>query len=147
MQVKISWLLQKPTDPDLHCLQRQGTCISRFSRTRVMLTILTCLFLLQSLIISFVLFPLVCCSVKSFWVMISLFVALGRLCSMALPFLRVLINSRFGVSYSNISFLTPTFWKVSIEKYGKTPTFSGRRHFTPIFKILVRTPFPVYPYI
>ena len=28
---------------------------------------------------------------------------------------RVLINSRFGVSYSNFSFLTPTFWKVSIE--------------------------------
>ena len=52
---------------------------------------------------------------------------------------RVLINSRFGVSYSNFSFLTPTFWKVSIEKYGKTPTFSGQRHFTPIFKILVRT--------
>ena len=52
---------------------------------------------------------------------------------------RVLINSRFGVSYSNFSFLTPTFWKVSIEKYGKTPTFSGWQHFTPIFKILVRT--------
>ena len=34
---------------------------------------------------------------------------------------RVLINSRFGVSYTNFSFLTPTFWKVSIEKYGKTP--------------------------
>ena len=51
-----------------------------------------------------------------------------------------LINSRFGVlSYSNFSFLTPTFWKVSIDKYGKTPTFSGGQHFTPIFKILVRT--------
>ena len=36
---------------------------------------------------------------------------------------RVLINSRFGVSYSNFSFLTPTFWKVSIEKCGKTPNF------------------------
>ena len=33
MQIQISWLLQKPTDLDLHCLQRQG--ISRFSRTRV----------------------------------------------------------------------------------------------------------------
>ena len=33
MQVQISWLLQKPTDLDLHCLQRQG--ISGFSRTRV----------------------------------------------------------------------------------------------------------------
>ena len=30
---QISWLLQKPTDQDLHCLQRQG--ISWFSRTRV----------------------------------------------------------------------------------------------------------------
>ena len=29
----MSWLLQKPTDLDLHCLQRQG--ISGFSRTRV----------------------------------------------------------------------------------------------------------------
>ena len=52
---------------------------------------------------------------------------------------RVLINSRFGVIYSNFSFLTPTLWKVSIEKYGKTPTLSGGQHFTPIFKILVRT--------
>ena len=50
-----------------------------------------------------------------------------------------LINSRFGVSYFNFSFLTPTFWKVSIDKYGKTPTLSGGQYFTPIFKILVRT--------
>ena len=35
MQIQISWLLQKPTDLDLHCLQRQG--ISGFSRTRVKL--------------------------------------------------------------------------------------------------------------
>ena len=33
MQIQISWLLQKPTDLDLHCLQRQD--ISGFSRTRV----------------------------------------------------------------------------------------------------------------
>ena len=33
MQFQISWLLQKPTGLDLHCLQRQG--ISGFSRTRV----------------------------------------------------------------------------------------------------------------
>ena len=33
MQIQISWLLQKPTDLDLHCLQRQN--ISGFSRTRV----------------------------------------------------------------------------------------------------------------
>ena len=33
VQIQISWLLQKPTDLALHCLQRQG--ISGFSRTRV----------------------------------------------------------------------------------------------------------------
>ena len=33
MHIQISWLLQKPTDLDLHCLQKQG--ISGFSRTRV----------------------------------------------------------------------------------------------------------------
>ena len=33
MQSQISWLLQKPTDLNLHCLQRQG--ISGFRRTRV----------------------------------------------------------------------------------------------------------------
>ena len=33
MKIQISWLLQKPTDLDQHCLQRQG--ISGFSRTRV----------------------------------------------------------------------------------------------------------------
>ena len=31
VQIQISWLLQKPTDLDLHCLQS----ISGFSRTRV----------------------------------------------------------------------------------------------------------------
>ena len=35
MQIQIRWLLQKPTDLDLHCLQRQG--IFGFSRTRVKL--------------------------------------------------------------------------------------------------------------
>ena len=34
VQIQISWLLQKPSDLDLHCLQRQG--ISGFSRTWVM---------------------------------------------------------------------------------------------------------------
>ena len=33
MQIQISWLLLKPTDLDLHCLQRQD--ISGFRRTRV----------------------------------------------------------------------------------------------------------------
>ena len=33
VQIQISWLLQKPTDLDLHCLQRQD--ISGFSKTRV----------------------------------------------------------------------------------------------------------------
>ena len=45
--IQISWLLQKPTDLDLHCLQMQG--ISGFSRSRVKmqnvikaLTVLVC---------------------------------------------------------------------------------------------------------
>ena len=33
VQIHISWLLQKPTDLDLHCFKRQG--ISGLSRTRV----------------------------------------------------------------------------------------------------------------
>ena len=33
VQIQISWLLKKPTDLDLHCLQKQG--ISGFSRTKV----------------------------------------------------------------------------------------------------------------
>ena len=40
MQTQISWLLQKPTDLDLHCSQRQG--ISGFSRTRVKISLLGC---------------------------------------------------------------------------------------------------------
>ena len=40
MQIQISWLLQKPTDLDLHCLQRQG--ISGFSRTSVKILHLFC---------------------------------------------------------------------------------------------------------
>ena len=43
MQIQISWLLQKPTDLDLHCLQRKG--ISGFSRTRVKLNHLVLQFL------------------------------------------------------------------------------------------------------
>ena len=35
VKIQISWLLKKPTDLDLHCLQKKGTGISRFSRTRV----------------------------------------------------------------------------------------------------------------
>ena len=33
VQIQISWLLKKPTDLDLHCLQRQG--MSGTIRTRV----------------------------------------------------------------------------------------------------------------
>ena len=33
VQIQISWLLKKPTDLDLHCLQRQG--MSECSRTRI----------------------------------------------------------------------------------------------------------------
>ena len=39
VQIQISWLLQKPTDLDLHCLQKQG--ISGFSRTRVKIGFMT----------------------------------------------------------------------------------------------------------
>ena len=39
VQIQISWLLKKPTDLDLHCLQRQG--ISGFSRTRAKFSNLT----------------------------------------------------------------------------------------------------------
>ena len=46
---KICWLLQKPTDLDLHCLQRQG--ISGFSRTRVNIV--------SNLIMQYLLFGLV----------------------------------------------------------------------------------------
>ena len=53
--------------------------------------------------------------------------------------MRVLTNSKFGLFYSNIFILTPTFSKVPIEKNGKTPIFSGKQHFSPFFQILVRT--------
>ena len=43
MQIQISWLLQKPTDLDLHCLQRQ--VISRFSRTRVKFSVKKSIFI------------------------------------------------------------------------------------------------------
>ena len=51
---------------------------------------------------------------------------------------RVPINSRFGVlvSDSNILQIISIVRKVL---YSKTPLFSGRQHFYPIFKILVRT--------
>ena len=47
---------------------------------------------------------------------------------------RVLINSKFGVFSSNFLSLTPIFCKVSVEKYSKTPTFSGREHFYSYFQ-------------
>ena len=48
--------------------------------------------------------------------------------------LRVLTNSKFGLFYSNFLILTPTFSKVPIEKYGKTPNFSGKQHFYCYFQ-------------
>ena len=47
---------------------------------------------------------------------------------------RVLTNSKFGLFYSNFLNLTPTFSKVPIEKYGKTPNFSGKQHFYSYFQ-------------
>ena len=48
---------------------------------------------------------------------------------------RVLTNSKFGLFYSNFLNLTPTFSKVLVEKYGKTPIFSGKQHFYSYFQI------------
>ena len=42
---------------------------------------------------------------------------------------RVLTNFKFEYFYSNFPFLTLTFSKVPIEKYGKTPNFSSRQKF------------------
>ena len=47
---------------------------------------------------------------------------------------RVLINSKFGLYYSNFLILTPTFSKEPIEKYGKNPIFSGEQHFYSYFQ-------------
>ena len=47
---------------------------------------------------------------------------------------RVLTNSKFGLFYSNFLTLTPTFSKVPIQKYGKTPNFSGNQHFYSYFQ-------------
>ena len=47
---------------------------------------------------------------------------------------RVLINSNIGLFYSNFFILTPTFPKVPIEPYGKTPNFSSRQHFYSYFQ-------------
>ena len=58
--------------------------------------------------------------------------------SVLVQFDRVLVNSRFEVLNSNFLSLSPTFYKVSIEKYSKTP-FLEDSLFTPIFKILART--------
>ena len=47
---------------------------------------------------------------------------------------RVLTNSKFGLFYSNFLILSPTFSKVTIEKYGKTPIFFGKQHFYSYFQ-------------
>ena len=51
-----------------------------------------------------------------------------------MPKYRVLTNSKFGLFYSNFLIVTPTFLKAPIERYGKTPNFSGRRHFYSCFQ-------------
>ena len=45
-----------------------------------------------------------------------------------------LLYSKFGVIYSNFLNLTPTFWKGPIQRYGKTPNFSGSCHFYSCFQ-------------
>ena len=47
---------------------------------------------------------------------------------------RVLTNSKFGLFYSNFLILTPTFSKVPIEKYVKTPILSGKQNFYSNFQ-------------
>ena len=49
--------------------------------------------------------------------------------------IRDLTNSKFGLFYSNFFILTPTFSKMPIEKYGKTPIFSDKQHFYSYFQI------------
>ena len=49
-------------------------------------------------------------------------------------YFRVLTNSKFGLIYSNFLILTSFFSKVPMEKYGKTPNFSGRQHFYSYFQ-------------
>ena len=46
----------------------------------------------------------------------------------------VLVNSKFGVFYSNFLSLTPTVCIVSIEMCSKTPTFSEKQHFYSYFQ-------------
>ena len=74
MQIQISWLLQKPTDLDLHCLQRQG--ISGFSRTRRVkntfslgMTLLRCIMEKESLghmqIVVMIEVHILCCLIRA----------------------------------------------------------------------------------
>ena len=62
---------------------------------------------------------------------------------------RVLTNSKLGLFYSNFLILTPPFKKVPIEKYGKTPSFSGKQHFYSYFQYpgenSVFSHFPIFP--
>ena len=57
-----------------------------------------------------------------------------RIYKMAYTPSRALTNSKFGLFYSNFLIVTPTFSKVPIEKYGKTPIFSGKQHFYSYFQ-------------
>ena len=52
---------------------------------------------------------------------------------------RDLTNSKFGFFLLQLFDSESNFFKSANKKYGKTPNFSGKQHFTPIFKILVRT--------
>ena len=49
------------------------------------------------------------------------------------------LTPKYELFYSNLLILTPTFEKVPIERYGKTPNFLEDSIFTAIFKILVKT--------
>ena len=91
MQIQISWLLQKPTDLDLHCLQRQS--ISGFSRTRVKLSRTFVCQSVQSAVFSF----LDDSSGKLHWIVSTL----GTLCVL------IMLRSGLGLLMGNFcQFLT-----------------------------------------
>ena len=74
VQIQISCFLQKPTDLDLHCLQRQG--ISGFSRTRVIKhynDILLCFRRLSESLFFFFSFFFFFCLAQSFFLLFVVF--------------------------------------------------------------------------
>ena len=59
---------------------------------------------------------------------------------------RVLVNSKFGVLYSNFLSLTPSFCRISVGGVVKLQLFLEGGFFAPVFKILVITLGNLTPY-